>query len=188
SHSLCFKPSRRPKDRVAVNILEHVATCCSFFEGRSWEACLAPFRPWRLHMLSGIGQQAASMNLPQEEYQPHHRSPGPTFNRNQLQEAREKYPLQERRHRPCRLCLVHTVGPDVHPSRCGPPLGRPRMSLSHEGEMSPLSKSHSSSAVHERDEREHVRERMLSGEPSPLSMAHSKEDHVRKFFHNESSP
>lgn len=27
------------------------------------------------------------------------------------------------------------------------------------GEMSPLSKSHSSSAVHERDEREHVRER-----------------------------
>ncbi|CAK9012494.1 unnamed protein product, partial [Durusdinium trenchii] len=118
SHSLCFKPSRRPKDRVAVNILEHVATCCSFFEGRSWEACLAPFRPWRLHMLSGIGQQAASMNLPQEEYQPHHRSPGPTFNRNQLQEAREKYPLQERRHRPCRLCLVHTVGPDVHPSRC----------------------------------------------------------------------
>ena len=32
--------------------------------------------------------------------------------------------VQERRHRPCRLCLVHTVGPDVHPSRCGPPLGR----------------------------------------------------------------
>eukprot|EP00913_Durusdinium_trenchii_P002409 g2225.t1 len=51
-------------------------------------------------------------------------------------------------------------------AHCGarrPSESLPRMSLSHEGEMSPLSKSHSSSAVHERDEREHVRERMLSG-------------------------